>query len=95
MHIISQKRIWDAMEKYPESASALEGWYRVMKKNHFDCFATLKKTFNSVDKVDNLYVFNIGGNKLRLIANIHFFRLKIYIRDILTHREYDKDMWKK
>jgi len=94
MHIITQKRIWDAKKKYPESASALDGWYRVIKKNQFNNFSQLKKSFNSADKVNDFYVFDLGGNKLRLITNIHFQRKKVYIRHVLTHKEYDKDMWK-
>lgn len=94
MHIITQCRIWEAKKQYPESASALDGWYRVVKKNQFAHFAELKKCFNSVDRVDDFFVFNIGGNKLRLIANIHFSRRKIYIRTILPHKEYDKNKWK-
>jgi mRNA interferase HigB len=94
MHIITQKRIWEAKKKYPHSTAALDGWYRIIKSNQFDNFTQFKKAFNSVDKVKNLYVFNIGGNKLRLIANIHFNRQKVYIRYILTHKEYDKDTWK-
>jgi Uncharacterized protein conserved in bacteria len=38
--------------------------------------------------------FNIGGNKYRLIASIHFNRNKIYIRHILSHAEYDQGDWK-
>ena len=94
MHIITQKRIWDAKIKYIESAAALDGWYRVIKRNKFNNFAELKKSFNTVDKVGHWYVFNLGGNKLRLIAAIHFQRQKIYIRDVLTHNEYNKDNWK-
>lgn len=94
MHVITKKRIWEAKIKYPESASALDGWYRIVSKNTFERFADLKNTFNSIDKVGEQYVFDIGGNKLRLIANIHFNRQKIYIRDILTHKEYDKNKWK-
>jgi len=45
--------------------------------------------------VGNLVVFNIGGNKYRLIAAIHFNRRKLYIRHVLTHTEYDKERWKK
>ena len=94
MHIISQKLIWEAIVKYPEANNALDGWYRVMKKNQFDNFAQLKRSFNSVDKIENFYVFDIGGNKIRLISNIHFNRQKIYIRYILNHKEYDKGHWK-
>ncbi len=94
MHIITQQRVWEAKRKYPDSNSALDGWYRIMKKNSFKNFSELKRTINSVDKVGSLYVFDIGGNKLRLIANIHFNRHKIYIRNILTHKEYDEGNWK-
>jgi mRNA interferase HigB len=39
-------------------------------------------------------VFNIGGNKYRLIASIHYNRGKVFILHILTHAEYTKDTWK-
>lgn len=94
MHIITQKRIWEAKLKHPEAASGLDGWYRIMKTNQFGSFAAIKRTFNSVDKVDNFYIFDIGGNKLRVITNIHFNRHKVYIRYVLTHKEYDKNNWK-
>lgn len=94
MHIITQKRIWDAKKKYPESANALDGWYRIIKLNQFKNYSELKKCFNSVDKVDEKFVFDVGRNKLRLIAIIHFQRQKIYIKNILSHKEYDKGNWK-
>lgn len=94
MHIITQQRIWDAKRKYPESASALDGWYRIIKKNKFNSFAELKQVFNSIDKVGSFYIFNIAGNKLRLVATIHFLRQKVYIRHVLTHKEYGKNSWK-
>ena len=94
MHVIIKKRIIEAKRKYLHCASALDGWYRVIDRNSFLSFADLKKTFNCVDKVGKLYVFDIGGNKLRLIASIHFNRQKLYIRYILTHKEYDENGWR-
>lgn len=94
MHVISKKKIIEAAIIFPESASALEGWYRVISKNTFKNHAELKKTFGSVDKVNNMYVFDIGGNKIRLISSIHFNRQRIYIRYILNHKDYDKANWK-
>lgn len=95
MHIITKRRITEAKLLYPESTNALDGWYQVISKNEFSNFAALKKTFNSIDKVGDLYVFDIGGNKIRLIASIHFNRQKLYIRHILTHKTYDKGLWRK
>ena len=94
MHVITRKRIIEAEDEFPQSATALRGWYQTMNHSTFGNFAELKETFNSVDKVGELYVFNIGGNKLRLIAAIHFNTKRIYIRNVLTHVEYDKGKWK-
>lgn len=98
MHVITKQRIVDAREKYPESESALDGWLRVMLKNNFANFAELKNAFNSVDVVKvsgrTLYIFDVGGNKIRIIASVHFNTNKIYIRHVLDHKEYDKEKWK-
>jgi len=94
MHVITQKRIWEAKEEHKEVDSALDGWYRLMKANQFDNFAELRDVFGSLDKVGNFYVFDIGGNKLRLVASILFRRKKVFIRHVLTHKEYDKGKWK-
>jgi mRNA interferase HigB len=93
--VISKKRIQEAKAIYPNMIHALEGWYQVISKNSFKNYAELKKTFGSIDKVGMLYVFDIGGNKVRLIASIHFDRQRIYIRHILNHKDYDKGLWKK
>ncbi len=87
MHIITKRKIVEAKALYPECAFALNGWHRVVKTNEFNSFSGLKSVFNTVDKVGSLYVFDIGGNKFRLIAAIHFNRQKLYIRNILTHKE--------
>lgn len=80
MHVITKKRIKEAKIIFPESGNALDGWYQVISKNQFKNFAELKKFFGNVDKVGVLYVFDIGGNKVRLIASIHFNRQRVYIR---------------
>jgi mRNA interferase HigB len=46
------------------------------------------------DQVGKFTVFNLGGNKVRLIAAIHYYRNKIYIRYVLTHQDYDAGRWK-
>lgn len=94
MHIITRKRLNEFAEKYPDTNNALANWYRQMKQNNFDSIAEIKEIFPSADKVGKLTVFNIGGNKVRLVAAIHYNRNKIYIRAVLTHKEYDKGDWK-
>lgn len=90
MHVITQKRIWEAKERYKESASALDAWYRIAKASTFESFAQLKAAFPSVDKVGDQCVFDVGGNKLRIIAKVEFRHGKIFIRQVLTHAQYSK-----
>jgi mRNA interferase HigB len=94
MHIITHKRVLEFAAKQPESESGLEHWYRMMKRASIDSFDTLCSIFPSADKVGKLTVFNIGGNKARLIAAIHYNRRKVFIRHILIHEEYNKGKWK-
>ena len=94
MHIITRKRIAEASAEHKDCVSALNQWYRLMKKAELTDFGQLRNLFPSVDKVDDLYVFNIGGNKMRLIAAIHFDKKRVFIRAILTLTEYDKSKWR-
>ena len=94
MHVITRRRLNEFAEKYPETKNALAHWYHVIKQNDFASFAELKDLFSTADKVGKLTVFNIGGNKIRLIAAIHYNRKKVYIRAVLTHKEYDTGNWK-
>ena len=95
MHVISQKRIREAIAWFPQHERALLSWYRLIKLSTFGDFATLRNTFPGVDKVGKLFVFNVAGNHLRIVAAVHFNRGKVYIRDILTHSEYDEGKWKR
>ena len=94
MHIFTRRRLNEFAAVHPEALSALQRWYRLAKKRNFSSLEDLRLTFPSADKVGKLTVFDIGGNKVRLIAAIHYNRRKIYIRAVLTHEEYDQDTWK-
>ncbi|MDH0894678.1 MULTISPECIES: type II toxin-antitoxin system HigB family toxin [unclassified Pseudomonas] len=94
MHIITQKRIWEAKEKWLHSATALDAWYRLLSKTSPKDFAAMKQLFPSVDKVGDKHVFDIGGNKLRLIATVDYTFKKVFIRAVLDHKEYDRNQWK-
>ena len=61
-----------------------------MQQHDFASLETLRATLPTADKVQDFVVFNIGGNKYRLITVIHFNRRKVYIRYMLTHEDYDR-----
>jgi mRNA interferase HigB len=90
VHIITQKRIVEAKQRHPTAAPGLDRWYRVMKSATLTRFDEVRTLFPDVDRIGELYVFNISGNQLRLIATLHLNRNKCFIRKILTHAEYDR-----
>ncbi len=94
MHIITRKRLNEFAEKHPNTKVSLEHWYKILKVGNFHSFVELRADFPHADQVGKLTVFNIGGNKARLIAAIHYNRQKVYIRQVLTHDEYDEGKWK-
>ena len=94
MHIITRKRLADFANENPSCATALDAWYRILKHSTISNFAELRAIFPSADQVEGLTVFNIGRNKARLIAAIHYNTQRMYIRHVLTHKEYDKNKWK-
>ena len=94
MHVISRKPLRQFWQKYPDSKTALARWFKIVQHTTFQSFNELRATFPSADKVGKSIVFNIGGNKYRLITVVHFNRGKVYVRHVLTHQEYDKEGWK-
>jgi mRNA interferase HigB len=81
-------------EQHPDSERALARWFKIMQRHAFTSFETLRATFPTADKVGDFMVFNIGGNRYRLITVVHFNRRKVYIRHVLTHPKYDRGAWK-
>jgi mRNA interferase HigB len=95
MHVITKSALVAFWTRYPDAKRPLLAWRTLMHMNDFAAFAQLKATFNRVDHVDGLKVFDIGCNKYRLITAIHYNRRKVYIRNVLTYSEYDLGAWKR
>jgi mRNA interferase HigB len=94
LHIITRKRLNEFAAAHPDTRAGLQHWYRLMKGGTFQSFAELRAVFPNADQVGKLTVFNIGGNKARLIAAVHYNRQKVYIRGVLSHADYDEGKWK-
>ena len=81
--------------KHPDSGSSLRSWTQAMESNSFKHFVELKKTFGSADQVKPHTVFDISGNKYRLIAVLDYALQSVSIECVLTHAEYDEGRWRK
>jgi len=70
-------------------------WFKIVRNTDFSNLAELRAAFPGADKVGHWIVFNIAGNKYRLVASVHFNRGKVYVRHMLTHQDYDRGSWKR
>lgn len=90
MVIITKGIIHAFAARHKNATIPLNDWYEKTKTAQWSNFSKVRSTFNTVDLIGNdRYVFNIGGNNFRIVALIHFDIRTLYIRAILTHREYD------
>jgi mRNA interferase HigB len=94
MHIISRKRLVQFAIIHPDSETALDTWYRAAKTAEWQNLVELRESYPAADLVGIYTVFNIKGNHYQLIAEINYRSGTIFVRDILTHSEYDKERWK-
>jgi mRNA interferase HigB len=95
MRIISEKRLKEFGDAHPDAQGSLRGWRQIVRQARWQNFAELRAIYPSADQVGKCTVFNIGGNNYRLVAAIHYDRGIVYIRNVLTHAEYDREKWKK
>ena len=94
MHVISYKRIRQFSSVYPDSKASLDAWFKVTGKAIWGNLAELKAVYPSADLVGRFVVFNVAGNKYRLIARIVYRSRTLFIIAIMTHAEYDLGKWK-
>jgi len=90
MRILSRKALREFWEIYPQAKDPLSAWFRLMERSEFTDFNAIKRTFGAADYVAPYTVFDISGNKFRIIAAIHYNRNRAYIRHVFTHPEYDQ-----
>lgn len=94
MRVISHGKIIQAQAAHPECSTALDQWYRLTRRARWRNLSEMRGCFPATDKVGDKFVFEVGGNKLRLIAAVHFNVGKVFSRAVLTHRQYDRGGWK-
>jgi mRNA interferase HigB len=91
MRVITKRTLLDFWEKHPDALNPLSAWYAEAVKGQWSTPQDIKAQYKTASFLgDNRVVFNIGGNKYRLIVKINYPYGTVYIRFIGTHAEYDK-----
>lgn len=95
MKIVKHTDLIKFYEEHKDAKAPLEDWFGVARGATWRCWADVRATAsNGADQVGRYTVFNIGGNKYRLITHIRYDWGKVFIKAVLTHKEYDQDDWK-
>ncbi len=91
MRVIAIKRLREYWQKEPAAEQALRAWYAEAEEADWKTPAEIKRRYGNASILKNgRVVFNIYGNKYRLIVRIRFDHATVYIRFIGTHEEYDE-----
>jgi mRNA interferase HigB len=99
MRVISLKLLRDFWRRFPDAERPLRQWYKTAVEANWNSLHDARHAYPHADGVpvesgEALTVFNIGGNKYRLIARIRYDYQLINVRAVLTHREYDQGAWR-
>ena len=95
MNVISKRGLFEKVAKFADAKSAVQVWFDTAAQADWKNTGDVRRAFPATDMVGDLAIFNIRGNNYRLVARMVFRYKRIYIKEFLTHAEYDKGAWKK
>ena len=91
MRIISRKALREFGAKHADAEGPLDAWYRIVKGREYGSPHELREEFPTASFLGaRRTVFNIGGNKYRLVVDMRYDLGRVYVREVLTHEEYDR-----
>ena len=99
MRVISRKTLREFWRRHPDAEGPLQDWFTVTEAANWRTLIEVRRTFASADPVsvasgNTVTVFNVGGNKYRLVAAIHYNTGNVYALMVLTHAAYGTGRWK-
>ncbi len=101
--MISRRKLRDFYESKPDrlkNAHAFDSWFHVARRARWHNFQETKATFGQTDVVTDTRtgrtatIFDVGGNKYRIVALVSYTRQTVFITHVMDHKEYNKGKWK-
>ncbi len=93
--MISKSGLLKLAAKCAGSEKDALGWYRVASKANWACFADVRQSISDADMIGEVLDFNLAHTRYRLITTVFFATREIYVKAVMTHKEYDRGGWKK
>ena len=99
MHVISRPAIRDAILRHPDAAGWLNHWWLLATKSRWSSLHDVRRAYSNADQVGGWLVFNVCGNRYRLIVGVKYAdevqHGTVWVKHFLTHAEYTKGQWKR
>lgn len=100
MHVVSIKALRSFWIIHGDAERPLRQWFKTVEGTQWANFAEVRETFRSADTArvlsgHTVVVFDVGGNKYRLIAAVHYNAARVFVLRVMTHSEYSSDAWKR
>ena len=96
MRVITKSRLKkECLDREDETLAAqIDAWYSIVSHANWANANDLKRTFGNASLVGDCVVFNVCGNKYRLVVRVRFQAHKVYFLKLMTHEEYNANTWK-
>ena len=100
MRVIKPTAIKGYYAKHPDAAGWLKAWLLVVENSSWQSLVDVRRTYKDADAAvaasgNRVTIFNVEGHRYRLIVAIHYNMQRVYVREFLTHEEYNNQRWKK
>ena len=95
MNVIGKSGLKRIVRKHPQVESELLAWYKAARNATWNSLADVRTVFPTADLAGKVLIFNILRNELRLISVAAFQYQRLYVKALLTHKEYDRKEWTK
>jgi mRNA interferase HigB len=94
VRVISRPALLKFAERHADALAPLMNWYRITRLVDWRSLTDVRMDFAHADIVGRRTVFNIHGNRYRLIARVNYATKRVFVLHVLTHTEYSKGTWK-
>jgi mRNA interferase HigB len=99
MHVISRPAIREAIDRHTDAAGWLNHWWHLATKSRWASLGDVRHVYSNADQVGGCLVFNVCGNRYRLIVGVKYAdelqNGTLWVKHFLTHAEYSKNQWKR
>lgn len=95
MHVVSKRGLLETASRHADCLGPAVAWFHVARRARWLVLESVRRDFPAADQVGHVLIFNLRGNRYRLVTRVSYRSQRIYVKALLTHAEYDRKEWMK